>query len=76
MAERKPRTIAALAKRRRTKQVDDDALAELHEAIVDDLDAGVTQKALVEITGYSRENIRLIAKAIRQQRAQESRQSE
>lgn len=65
----KPRTIAAFAKRQRTRQRDEQAVTELHEAIVADLDAGVPQKDLKDITGYSRENLRLIAKAVRDKRA-------
>lgn len=74
MTARKPLTIAALAKRQRTRQRDQQAIVELHEAIVADLDAGVPQKELAEITGYSRENIRLIAKAVRDRRAPEARE--
>lgn len=70
MSSPKPRTVAALAKRDRAQAKAAEAVAELHEAIVDDLDAGVTQQALKEITGYSRERLRLIAKAVRDRRAE------
>lgn len=71
MTTGKTRTAAALAKRDRAKERHDEAVADLHEAIVDDLDAGVTQQQLKEITGYSRERLRLIAKAVRERRAAE-----
>jgi hypothetical protein len=73
MAPPKPRTIAAHARRQRAKQRAEEALSALHEAIVDDLDDGIPQKDLVAITGYTRENIRLIAKAVREARAHDAR---
>lgn len=72
MTTRKPRTATALAKRNRAKDRHDAAVAELHEAIVDDLDKGVTQQELKRLTGYSRERLRLIAKAVRDQRARKT----
>jgi hypothetical protein len=38
------------------------ARAELHTAIAEELRAGVRQAELVELTGYSREHIRRIAR--------------
>lgn len=71
MATKKTRTAAALARRDRAQSKAAEAVAALHEAIVDDLDDGVTQQELKDITGYSRERLRLIAKAVRDRRAQE-----
>lgn len=68
MTDRKPRTSAALTRHQKAKQRAAETLDALHEAIVDDLDAGVPQAELVRITGYSREHIRKIAKAIREAR--------
>lgn len=62
------RTAAALAERDRAKRKLDEATAELHEAIVDDLDDGVTQQHLKAIVGVSRERIRLIANEVRDRR--------
>lgn len=75
MTAPKPRTVAAFAMRQRTKALDDAAVTDLQEAIVDDLDSGVQQKELATITGYSRENLRLIAKAVRDRRAVEQSQA-
>lgn len=72
MTSPKPRTVAALAKRDRTRAKADEATRDLHQAIVDDLDHGIPQKVLAELTGYSRERIRLIAKAVRDRRAAEN----
>jgi hypothetical protein len=66
MTSPKPRTVAALAKRDRARAKADQATRDLHEAIVGDLDDGVPQKVLADLTGYSRERIRLIAKAVRE----------
>jgi hypothetical protein len=72
MTSRKPRTAAALAKRDRAKERHEAAIAELHEAIVDDLDDGFTQQELKDLVGVSRERIRLIAKEVRSRRAKQS----
>jgi hypothetical protein len=71
MSPPKPHTAAAFAKRLRTKSRDDEAVTQLHEAITADLDNKVPYKVLTEITGYSRENLRLIAKAVRDKREPE-----
>lgn len=68
MSSPKPRTVAALAKRDRARARAEQATVELHEAIVADLEDGVPQKELADLTGYSRERIRLIAKAVRERR--------
>ncbi|TKG67039.1 hypothetical protein [Prauserella endophytica] len=68
MTDQKPRTLAAHARRQKTKARDEEAIAALHQAIVDDLDDGIPQVELVRITGYTRERIRQIAKAVRQAR--------
>lgn len=66
---RQRRTPDALAVRAQTERELDEATRELHEAIVSDLDDGVPQKTLADLTGYSRERIRLIAKAVRDRQA-------
>ncbi|MGB3443866.1 MAG: hypothetical protein WBA97_34445 [Actinophytocola sp.] len=73
MTSPRPRTVAALAKRERARAKAEQATQDLHQAIVDDLDDGVTQKVLAELTGYSRERIRLIAKAVRERGESETR---
>lgn len=72
MTTKRRRTKGALAKRDRAKGQLDTATTELHNAIVDDLDDGATQQELKEITGYSRERLRLIAKEVRVRRAEQS----
>jgi DNA-directed RNA polymerase sigma subunit (sigma70/sigma32) len=73
MAAKKPRTEAALTKRDRAKQRLDEATAELHEAIVDDLDDNHTKVELAALMGVSRERIRLIENAVRDRRKTEGR---
>lgn len=68
MTTRKSRSATARAKRDRAKQRLDEATAELHEAIVEDLEDGFTQQELKVIVGVSRERIRLIANATRHRR--------
>lgn len=58
-------TPRALKRRQETQRRDKAALEALHLAIVADLDAGVTQAELVRLTGYTREHIRMVAKAVR-----------
>ncbi len=70
MASPKTATAAAHARRERTKARDEEALRALHEAITDDLDAKVPYKTLMDITGLSRERLRLIAEAVREKRAE------
>lgn len=69
---RTPRTAAAVAVRAQTKRELDEATAELHEAIVDDLDDGHAQIELAKLARVSRERIRLIANDVREKRAQPS----
>lgn len=69
MASSKTATAIAFARRERTKARDDEALRALHEAIADDLDAKVPYRTLMDITGLSRERLRLIAEAVRDRRA-------
>lgn len=73
MTAKKSRTEAALAKRDRAKQRLDEAAAELHEAIVDDLDDRHTKVELAALMGVSRERIRLIENAVRERRSKEGR---
>jgi hypothetical protein len=62
-----PKTPRALAARKNTQKRDKAALEALHAAIVDDLNSeAASQAELVRITGYTREHIRLIAKAARE----------
>ncbi len=63
------RTAAAVAVRAQTKRELDEATVEFHEAITADLDAKIPYKTLEEITGYSRERLRMIANAVRETRA-------
>lgn len=66
------RAAAALVRRDRAKQRLDEAIAELHEAIVDDLDDGVTQQQMKAIAGVSRERIRLITIEVRGRRSKQA----
>jgi len=52
----------AVAKHRRAEEQLDQARAELHAAIVADLEAGVRQADLVRATGYTRETLRRVAR--------------
>lgn len=60
------RVITALRNRKRAEKRHEDALAELHAAIVAALDAGMKQAELVRLTGYHRERIRQLARAARE----------
>ena len=60
------RVIIALRARKRAEKRHDDALAELHAAIIAGLDAGMKQAEIVRLTGYHRERIRQLAKAARE----------
>jgi hypothetical protein len=57
------RLTRATAAHRRALQQLEVSRAELHAAIVEDLAAGVSQAALVGATGYTREQLRRIARA-------------
>jgi hypothetical protein len=60
----------AYANRTATKAADDAAVRALHETITDALDAKVPYRALMDITGMSRERLRMIANAVRARRAE------
>jgi len=65
-------TKPAYVRRQRTRDADTQAVQALHEAITDDLDNNVPYKTLMDITGMSRERLRMIAHEVRARRAEQA----